>query len=83
LLELALQARGDQDQPAALERAIARLRRVEGDDGVFWRYGQAAFLLLQADREDQGRLGEARVLLAEVAWRRPGWSRVPLQIPGL
>jgi tetratricopeptide (TPR) repeat protein len=65
-----------------VESALAALRRLEGEDGTFWRYGQAAWLVRQARREDAARLREARELLDDVAERRPGWTR-PLLLQGL
>jgi len=78
LFDLAVQDGGNEDRSAAMERAITRLRHLEGDNGARWRYGEAARLLLLARLGDKKRLGDARALLAEVAARRPGWGRVPL-----
>src|SRR5207249_1534002 len=51
---------------------------IEGEDGSLWRYGEAALLIRQAQDGDTPDLDDARALLAEVARRRPAWSRVPL-----
>lgn len=63
---------------AAVERVVADLRRVEGEEGTIWRYARAASLIRQARQGDAGALDEAEALLALVAARRPKWSRVPL-----
>jgi tetratricopeptide (TPR) repeat protein len=74
LLDLAFQT-GDMD---AVQRAVDRLRRIEGEDGTLWRYGEVGRLTLLVRRGDTKPLGAARLMLAEVARRRPEWSRVPL-----
>jgi tetratricopeptide (TPR) repeat protein len=76
LLDLALETE-PADGPA-VKQAIERLRRVEGPDGALWRYAEAARIVIRARAGDKGDLGRARELLAEVAARRPEWSRVPL-----
>jgi tetratricopeptide (TPR) repeat protein len=69
---------------AALERILSEIRSIEGEEGPFWRYGEAARLILLARRGDkEKRLGEARQRLAEVAAQRPAWARVPLLEAGL
>jgi tetratricopeptide (TPR) repeat protein len=78
LFDLLVQDVGNADRLTAMDRAITRLRQVEGETGVRWRYGEATRLLLLARRGDKKRLGEARALLTEVAARRPAWGRVPL-----
>jgi tetratricopeptide (TPR) repeat protein len=74
LLEQALQA-GSDDLAA---RLIADLRRVEGEDGVWWRYGEATRQVGRAQRGDQGSLAAAGTLLEELARLRPDWGRVPV-----
>ena len=55
------------------------MRGIEGVDGVFWRTCEASLLLFQAKHGgDKAGLKDARVLLTEVARRRPDWSRPPL-----
>lgn len=73
--DMAIRAR----DAAVMAETIAALRRVEGPDGVGWRYAEARRLVLDATlgRNRKG-LAEARVLLGEVAKRRPNWSNVPL-----
>jgi tetratricopeptide (TPR) repeat protein len=74
LFDLAVQT-GRED---ALPGLVGDLRRVEGDDGALWRYAEATCLLLRAKRGDRPALDEARRRSAEVAERRPSWSRAPL-----
>ncbi len=62
--------------PERVARAVGEVRRIEGPEGTFWRYGRACELLVRARRGDTSRLDEARRLLTEVSGRRPGWSRV-------
>ncbi len=57
---------------------LAELKTLEGDDGTWWRYGEAARRVLRAGRGDRSALGEARDLLSEMAKRRPKWARVAL-----
>jgi tetratricopeptide (TPR) repeat protein len=73
LFDLALQ-RGDDDQ---LRHWLGEMRRVEGEHGAMWRYGEAVLALRQARQGDPSQLGDAARLLAEVARRRPSWARVP------
>jgi tetratricopeptide (TPR) repeat protein len=61
-----------------VDGVLADVRRLEGDDGVWWKYGRAAQLVTDACRGDRAGLGEAKTLLAYVAGRRPDWSRVAL-----
>lgn len=82
LLELAMRSG---DQPAA-ERALNQVRRLEGEEGAYWRYGQARLLMRrylklepsQRNTSGESLLSEARVLLTQAGSERPGWSRVPL-----
>jgi predicted Zn-dependent protease len=73
LVEVSLSAGNDR----SVRRAIADLRRAEGETGTCWRYAEAVRLLAAVERGDRGRLAQARALLAEVARQRPGWSHVP------
>jgi tetratricopeptide (TPR) repeat protein len=74
LLEVALQAGADEVAGVL----VADLRRLEGEDGAWWRYGEAARLVLRAQRGDRDGLEAAGRLLDEAARRRPEWPRVPL-----
>jgi tetratricopeptide (TPR) repeat protein len=73
LVEVSLSAGNDR----SAARAVADLRRAEGEAGACWRYGEAARLLAAAARGDRAGLPQARALLAAAARRRPGWARVP------
>ncbi len=65
-------------QLATLQAIVDDVRRIEGADGVSWRYCEASLLIFQAQNGDKAGLNDARALLAEVAKRRPAWSRPPL-----
>jgi predicted Zn-dependent protease len=58
-------------------RLLAELRKLEGAQGMQWRYGTAALRIAEA-RTDRGKLAEARKLLAELERQHPDWGRVPL-----
>jgi cellulose synthase operon protein C len=60
---------------AAAADQVGELRRVEGEEGVLWRYEDAARLVQAAYKGDGAALKEARQQLLEVANRRPNWSR--------
>jgi tetratricopeptide (TPR) repeat protein len=77
LFDLAYLA-GDQADKNALQKSVDRLRRIEGEDGALWRYGEALRLVVLARQGDMQQLDKARSLLAEVAKRRPDWARVPV-----
>ncbi len=74
LFDLALRAGKD----AAAARLVEDLRRIEGDDGTLWRFGQACRLIRQAKAGDKAALAQAVPLVTRVAARRPGWARVAL-----
>jgi tetratricopeptide (TPR) repeat protein len=71
---LLLEGRIASGEDAGAKKLIAEMRRVEGEDGTWWRSGLAAFRLGQAARGDRTGLPEARALIREVVRRRPGWS---------
>jgi Tfp pilus assembly protein PilF len=73
LLEGALQA----NQPDKARRLLAELRKLEGAQGMLWRYGTAALRVWEA-RADRAKLAEARKVLDELARQQPDWGRVPL-----
>jgi tetratricopeptide (TPR) repeat protein len=73
MVELALKA-NQLDKARAL---LADLRKLDGSQGMWWRYGTAALRLLEA-RTDRSRLGEARQLLGDLEQQYPDWGRVPL-----
>jgi tetratricopeptide (TPR) repeat protein len=74
LLDVALRAGREE----ASGKALAELRRVEGEDGVLWRAGAAARRLALAKRADRSALPEIRRLLAEAKERREDWARLSL-----
>jgi tetratricopeptide (TPR) repeat protein len=74
LLEVVLQG-GLDDLVGPL---VADVRRLEGEDGTWWRCGEAGRLVLRAQRGDRAGLEAAGGLLDETERRRPEWSRVPL-----
>lgn len=76
LFDLALMAEDAEEMRSLQEE----LRRIEGDDGSWWRFTEAIRLLAQArgGKDPQGALRVARGRLDEVARRRPNWARVPL-----
>lgn len=73
LLEAAL---GRTDAEAA-RRLVAELRRLEGDQGALWRFGDAA-LKIQEAQGSAAKLNLIRADLADLARRRPDWPRIPL-----
>jgi tetratricopeptide (TPR) repeat protein len=74
LLELTLNS-GRED---AARRTLAELHQIEGEDGVLWRYGEAAWRIARDRKGELGLLPEARKYLTEAGRRRPGWARVAL-----
>jgi cellulose synthase operon protein C len=61
------------DEAAA--RQVNELHKVEGDEGVLWRYEDAARLVQAARRGDADALAAARRQLVEIGSRRPNWAR--------
>ena len=74
LIDLALRSGTE----AELERLLAEVRRIEGEEGAQWRLGEAARLVLRARQGDRQGLPRARGYLGEAARRRPDWARIPL-----
>lgn len=76
LFNLAM-TRADADEAT---RRLDQIRAIEGDNGVFWRFGQARLLIEQVRKDPTNRkaLTEARDLLARVAEQRPTWAWVVL-----
>jgi cellulose synthase operon protein C len=60
---------------AAIARARDRLRRLEGEDGTWHRYAEAARLAVRAAGGDRSALSAARAVLADLRPRRPTWPR--------
>ena len=67
LFDLAVMA-GDRDEPA---RLVEEIRKIEGDEGINWRFARTALLLDQARRSSSVNLDEARRLTAEIAKSKP------------
>lgn len=67
---------------SAVAGVVAKLKELEGENGLRWRYGQARMLIEQAAAKpiDQraSLLREARGLLATLAVRRPNWPSLAL-----
>ena len=67
----------------AIEKAVAELERVQGEDGTLARYARASQLILAARKNKasaKGKLERAKTLLIEVGARRHWWARVPLRL---
>jgi cellulose synthase operon protein C len=86
LLDLAFQtANGDE-----IEKNIKQIGEIEGGVGLLGRYCQVRYLIWQAEqawRKDPQKARrlrtQARVLLNELASRRPDWSVIPLALAQL
>jgi tetratricopeptide (TPR) repeat protein len=74
LFDLALASK----EPDAIADAVEDIRRIEGEQGVLWKYARAAQLVEQARGGDHSLLTEARGLFEEVTAKRPSWPRGPL-----
>jgi cellulose synthase operon protein C len=86
LLDLALQTANG----AEIEKNIKQIGTIEGSTGVLGRFCQVRYLIWQAQQavrkdpqEALRRRTEARVLLNELASRRPDWSVIPLALAHL
>ncbi len=71
LLDLALQG-GDETLLAAV---TATVHRLEGEEGTWWRYGEAARRLLMARSGEAKEREAARVMVTDLVRRRPDWPR--------
>ncbi len=69
LAELALES----GKLPEVEQREAELRKLEGEDGVFWRYYQARRLLAEASGSDDAKLAEASKLQTFIQNQRPSW----------
>ncbi|HTU19758.1 MAG TPA: tetratricopeptide repeat protein, partial [Gemmataceae bacterium] len=77
VLDLAFQG-GD---ATLLARLTEELRRLEGEEGTWWRYAEAARLLLSAQRGEQdakATVERTRVLVKDLVRLRPSWPRAAL-----
>ena len=66
------------DKEEEARRLLTDIQRIEGEDGTWWRYAEAARLIALAGKGKREGLDQAGAYLAEVAKRRRDWSRVPL-----
>jgi tetratricopeptide (TPR) repeat protein len=57
-----------------LEQRESDLHKVEGEDGIFWRYYRAQRLLSESTSPGDDKLIEALHLQSFVESRRPGWA---------
>ena len=73
LYDLALEA----DDPAEAGQLVNEIRRIEGEEGIHWRYGQAVYLINLARRGDAKALETARPA-SEIVARRGDWWGGPL-----
>ena len=71
LAELALETH---DVPSA-QRWEAKLHKLEGDEGSWWRYVRARRLLESAPKAPNSGLAEVESLTSELESRRPSWSQ--------
>jgi tetratricopeptide (TPR) repeat protein len=71
LFELAMMA-GDRDDAGSL---VEDVKRVEGPDGIMWKFLRSTLLIDEFRRGVAGDLVEARELALEIARRRPRWAR--------
>lgn len=63
---------------ARVQEYIDEMRRIEGDDGAYWRLSQARRLLGLARQGSRDGLPESRQLLAEIVGRLPTSPLMPL-----
>lgn len=76
LTDLAIAA----DDRADLDQISDRMKKIEGEQGVYWRYAAAAFLVRQARQGDRKELSEAGRLASElVSLRGDWWGGLALQ----
>jgi tetratricopeptide (TPR) repeat protein len=61
-----------------MDRLLQEIRQIEGKDGGFSAYGEAARLVTHASRGDRSGLGRARELASVAAAQRPSWAAVAL-----
>ncbi len=73
LLEAALR----RNQGESARKLIAELRKLEGEQGVHWRYGTLA-LLVQEAKGSQRKLADVRRSLDELLERQRDWPRLHL-----
>src|SRR5262249_34288704 len=54
------------------------IHQLEGEEGTFWRYAEAARLLYRAGKGDRAGLEQARQQVQAITRRRPDWPRLAL-----
>lgn len=74
LLDLAVQG----GEETRLAQVAADLRRLEGEDGIWWRYGEAARCLLRARFGATEERAAARAQVMDLVRRRPNWPHAAL-----
>jgi tetratricopeptide (TPR) repeat protein len=74
LFVLALAGHRDTDA----QRLVAQMRKIEGEEGVYWRAGEVARWIQLARKGDASNLPLARQRLAEIHKRLPEWARAAL-----
>jgi tetratricopeptide (TPR) repeat protein len=74
LLDLAVEA----DDPAEVAELVGQIRRVEGEDGTLWRFGEAVALIHQTRRGKSQLPGIVPTRVAEILARRRDWWGGPL-----
>ncbi len=80
LFDLALLSKSTE----TMARLLEEMRDIEGENGVYWRYAKASFLIREAQPDpkeelsNNGRqlLRQARQYLVEAANLRPSWPRI-------
>lgn len=65
---------------AEIQTAIDSIHQIEGEDGSLWRFCKARLLMRQSPEPRSPQMSQARLLLNEIATRRPAWPRAPLSI---
>jgi tetratricopeptide (TPR) repeat protein len=79
LLENAMQANDE----ASAREALAQVRKIDGDQGLLWRYADAKHRLWLKKRGANTNLDEARALLDQVLRIRPDWPAAVLALAEL
>lgn len=79
LLTRLLEVVTSQSDPAQIEPLKNKLRTTEGEDGTIWRFADALEAWVRYLKDKQpSHANHAMMRLAEVARKRPDWSRAPL-----
>jgi tetratricopeptide (TPR) repeat protein len=84
LVELAIQL-GNKDQ---IEKNLAQIERIEGDEGIQSRYWQVRYWIWQIDQASDPQIrqelrAKARTVLTDLRARRPDWAVIPRALAGL